>query len=299
MFERILVPLDGSSTAENVLPYVSEIASRFGSQVVLARVCEPATTIKTRSYLSDATEKMKKQLEDWQARDETEVHSELRVGNPALQILNLASEIDCNLTVIASRGATAGGEAPWPLGNIAGKVVRASPVPVLLVKKPVGDEALKTKKLIKKILLPLDGSELGEAALPLAGTLARILQAEIILFQVIEPLNYALSEYNAGGNPSWLAEYEKAMESTDVDYLNGIKEIMQTKVPDITIATATGSAADEIIDFAEANSIDLIAMATHGRSGISKWVFGSVTDKVLHAGDKPVLVVRSKEKSQI
>ncbi len=176
MFEQILVPLDGSLAAETVLPYVIEIASRFGSRITLTRVIDsntPDDEREARSYLKDSREKIKALLKQWQARDESEVHLTVLTGNPAIEILNHAIKIGCNLIALASRGESK--EGPWPLGNIAAKILRASNAPVLLVRKPVGEPEMRQKSIIKKILVPLDGSELGEAALKWAESLAKML----------------------------------------------------------------------------------------------------------------------------
>jgi nucleotide-binding universal stress UspA family protein len=291
MFEQIIVPLDGSNVAEITLPYVTEIASRFGSRITLMRVSDPITENEAHTYIREVASRMRLQLKDWQARDEAEVSSELRTGNPALQIINYANEIACNLIAIASRGAS--GEGPWSLGNVAGKVLRSSNIPVLLVRKAADVEAVSQKRLIKKILVPLDGSRLGETAIPLIVSLARMLEAEIVLFQVIEPSRYLLASHDFSGlSMLTLDEYEKSVRASALRYLNTTKELVQKTVPDVSVVTVEGMVADGIIDYARANSADLIAMATHGRSGIGRWVFGSVTDKVLHAGDTPVLVVR-------
>jgi nucleotide-binding universal stress UspA family protein len=161
------------------------------------------------------------------------------------------------------------------LGNIAAKVIRATTQPVLLVRAPASNAALQEKRLITKILVPLDGSATGEAAVASAGTLADVLGAELILFQVWEPV----------------ATFS-AHTSRFVAYLDRVGKPMRKRGLKTSSVVVTGSTADQIIDYAEANAIDLIAMSTHGRTGFGRWVFGSFTDKVLHAGDTPVLVVR-------
>jgi nucleotide-binding universal stress UspA family protein len=76
-------------------------------------------------------------------------------------------------------------------------------------------------------------------------------------------------------------------------YLNDIVKPLEKRGLKISTAVAFGSPADQILDYAKAKSVDVIAMSTHGRSGVGRWVFGSVTGKVLHAGDAAVLVVRA------
>lgn len=296
MFEKILVPLDGSNAAEKVLPYVIEIASGFGSRIILTSVSEPRDSfgaVETRSYLKEVTEKVELQLKDRKAESETEVCSQHRLGNAAFEILDLANKVDCSLIAMAGRGAS--GEGPWSLGSVAAKVLQASSIPILLVKKQAEDLALKEKKLVTKILVPLDGSELSEVAIPMAVALAKMLKSKIVLFQVMKPIGSLVTEKTKTRLIfTWADEYERLFKDSMLEYLNKTKETVQKNVADVSVAMAKGSPAGQIIEYSQANDIDLIAMSTHGRSGISRWVLGSVTDKVLLAGDKPVLVVRPR-----
>ncbi len=297
MFERILVPLDGSSSAEITLPYVTQIASKFGSQIVLVRVAESfglSLVNACRTYLNEVTDKLKDQLKEWQAKEETKVSSQLLIGtNPASEILNYANEMTCDLIVLASRGQS--GQGPWPLGSVAIKILRASRFPALLIRNRVDDSLLEQKKLFRKILVPLDGSKLSEAAVPEVVSLSKAIGGEIVLFQVIEHVTVA--RQTTGAEIAWhtISDIESRIRSEVVGYLNRLKETLQREVTSVTTAVAEGSPADKIIDYSQSNNIDLIAMSTHGRSGIGRWVFGSVTEKVLQSGDKAVLVVRPKE----
>ena len=295
MFERILVPLDGSKTAEFVIPYVAEIASRFDSHVIVTRVSDPDVSIyASKPYLETVAENMRLQIKNFRARNKCEVELKVLMGNPANEILNCAVETECKLIVMASRGET--NYSPWPLGNVAAKILRAASSPVLLIRKQADDEALKEKRLIKKILLPLDGSRLSEAAIPAATELSRKTGAAVILFRAIEP-DVVVTTPGVAMTRGMAVEHGRTVITSQakplaLKYLNGMKEAMVKDGAKVSTAIGKGPAADQIIDYAEANSVDFITMSTHGLSGIGRWVFGSVTDKVLHAGDTPVLVIR-------
>ena len=147
-----------------------------------------------------------------------------------------------------------------------------------------------------KILIPLDGSEIGGSALPYVNTILSELsprvKVEFILMRVV-PL---LTHYVVAGEVATPIFYtEKEMEQIQQeakDYLGTVSKKVSEKVS-VEIVVKIGSAADEILKAADEIGVDLIAMSTHGRHGISRWAFGSVTDKVLRAGGKPVLVVRA------
>jgi len=153
-----------------------------------------------------------------------------------------------------------------------------------------------------KILIPLDGSKIGEAALPYVNAflsdLSPRVKVEFILMRVVS----LLTHYVVAGEAATPIFYtEKEMEQIQQearDYLNTVGEDISKKIS-VKIKVEVGSAADEIIKAADEIDVDLIAMSTHGRHGISRWAFGSVTDKVLRGGHKPVLVVRApKEAAQ-
>jgi nucleotide-binding universal stress UspA family protein len=264
-----------------VLPYVEEIVANLANEVVLTGVSEHGTYELHGSYLKGIVEEVQLQLKEYVPAREVKVHSEVLLGEPATEILDSANRRNVSLIAMASRGSSSQG--PWPIGNIAAKVLRATIKPVLLVRAKANKAALQQKKLLRKILVPLDGSRLGEIAVPWADTLAQTLGAEIILFQVITAAEALVPSYTSP-NP----DTEKA---SAMAYLEGVKKLV--KGLKTSTAVAFGSPADGIIDYAKANDVDLIAVSTHGRSGIGRWVFGSVTDKVLHSGDTALLVIRA------
>jgi nucleotide-binding universal stress UspA family protein len=297
MPEKILVTLDGSDAAEMALPYAEEIASRMSADIYLVTVSEPGPTNTDHLYhyyLERITRQAQDQLKKRGAKDKITASSQVLIGKPANEILRFADEKQVSLIVMASRGSS--GEGPWLLGDIAAKVLRASEKPVLLVRRRVSETA-RQQPIVKKILAPLDGSKTGEAALSCAERLAQAVGAEVVLFQVVEPfiaigggegLDYSVSQM--------YPEVDERRRASTLAYLDGIGKQLQAKGIKTASAVVSGSepTANQIIGYAEANNIDLIAMSTHGRSGIGRWVFGSVTDKLLHAGDIPILVVRAK-----
>jgi nucleotide-binding universal stress UspA family protein len=146
-------------------------------------------------------------------------------------------------------------------------------------------------KQYKHIVVPLDGSELAELALVDAVSLAQLNQAEVTLLQVIPPIEQVVG---AGTNhPVFIDQQWETKRGFALDYLTEVSKRLGCE--DITIHPAVdlGSPAETIIDYAHKHAIDLIVMATHGRSGLKRWVYGSVADKVLRGADLPVLLVRA------
>jgi nucleotide-binding universal stress UspA family protein len=147
---------------------------------------------------------------------------------------------------------------------------------------------------MKRILVPLDGSVFGEAALPCAEELARASKAEIILMQSVTPHHFEIDlAESRSPHLSKLSE-EYVQHATDVarDYLAGIEKRLSQDGVAARSVVEVGPPAERIIACAKSNAVDVIALSTHGRSGISQLMMGSVANKVLHYAEVPVLLVR-------
>jgi len=151
-----------------------------------------------------------------------------------------------------------------------------------------------------KILIPLDGSKTGEAALPYVNAflseLSPRVKVEFILIRVVSLLTHYVVAGEAATPISYTEKEMGQIQQEARDYLNTVGEGISKKVG-VKIKVEVGIAAEEIIKAADEIDVDLIAMSTHGRHGISRWAFGSVTDKVLRGGHKPVLVVRAPKET--
>jgi nucleotide-binding universal stress UspA family protein len=144
--------------------------------------------------------------------------------------------------------------------------------------------------MYKRILVPLDGSELAKTGLVEAEKLAQIFGSEIILFQVVP----FMPIYGSPELVTPLIVDEKQKEAAE-KYLLALTEELKKKGLKASSTVKTGQqVAVEIIDFAKESGVDLIVMCTHGRSGITRWVLGSVAHKVLTRAETPILLLRSK-----
>ncbi len=147
-----------------------------------------------------------------------------------------------------------------------------------------------------KILIPLDGSKTGETALPyvegLVSKMSPRVKVELTLLQVVSFLTHYVAAGELMAPISYTEQEMKQIQQQARNYLNKVAKDIRSKKVSVKIKVGVGNAAEEIIKAADEISVDLIAMSTHGRHGISRWAFGSVTDKVLRAGHKPMLIVR-------
>ncbi len=296
MFEKILVPLDGSVLAEIVLPYAMELAGRLGSDVTLVYVNELREAPyqhMCQFYLEKMVKATKQGTERW-TKEPTgsaiQVRSAILVGNPAERIVEHADEEDVGLVLVATHGQS--GIKHWPLGSVADKVVRATKRPVMLIRAKGARPDAQQKSILNRVLIPLDGSKEGETVVPYIAELASKLKAEAFLFQVLAQSHRTIS---ADGHVYFVYP-EKQMELDKTlaeDYLDIVGARLKRQGVTVKSEVRFGSAAEEIINFTGEINADVVAMSTHGRSGVGRWVFGSVADRVLHEGNTPLLLVRA------
>jgi nucleotide-binding universal stress UspA family protein len=146
--------------------------------------------------------------------------------------------------------------------------------------------------MYKKILVPLDGSELSETSLEHAKAIAsKFAVPEVIVMRVVEPLSTLAVAELAGAGADWLSRAEQMNESEANDYLAKLEEKLKKEGIPAKSVLIRGRAAEVILDYTTKNKVDLIVMSTHGRSGVTRWVLGSIADKVLTHTSVPILLV--------
>ena len=154
--------------------------------------------------------------------------------------------------------------------------------------------------MYKTILVPLDGSELAELVLPHVEMLAKagVEPAEVVLLRVCELARMVMGGYGeAVGQMAILTEQAAAACKADaVEYLAAMEKRLKEKGLKVRTVLLEGDSANEILEYATNNPVDLIAMGTHGRSGISRWAYGSVASKVLRGIATPLLLVTPEKK---
>ena len=153
--------------------------------------------------------------------------------------------------------------------------------------------------MYERILIPLDGSKTGEAALPLIeGLISKFapeLEVEVTLLQAISQLSHWVVAGETGARIPYTEKEVEMLKQEATGYLEKSGEVLRSHGATVKAEVRLGSAADEIIKMAEETNADLIAMSTHGRSGLGRWAFGSITEKVLRAGIRPILTVRAPQ----
>lgn len=301
MYTRMLIPLDGSKLAENVLPYARTLAGALDLRIELLSVVDTMDFARTthaghvRDFdpIIEAAVREGEQYLEGVARSFTgrKVTCVVEKGQADQIIIEKAAGDKETLIGMATRGRS--GIHRWLMGSVAEKVLRGATNPLLLVR---GDEEGKSDgaATLKSIVVPLDGSKLAETVLPRAVDLAKKLGLEIVLTRAYQiPLSsYGVADAAYIPNPNALMNVVK--EEAGAYLETKVNELRQNGIEKVSSILLLGSGADEIIDLARTTPDNLIAMCTHGRSGVKRWALGSVTEKVVrHSGD-PVLVVRAE-----
>ena len=291
VLRKILIPLDGSKTAETVLPYIKYLASQFDSKIEVLGVGIGNKNRRVNRLLNEYIDNTVSNLN----AEKIETEAVVIYGSAADKILNYSKQNDIDLIIMATHGRS--GVKRWWMGSVAEKIISQSITPILLIpskKKKV----TQTKKItsIDRILIPLDGSNIGQAALDHIELIARETGAAINLIQVIS--TSGSMEASLLGNANW-DSFFKAMRETASDYLESLVEELKGHGISAKYHILIGNPAAEIIEYARKNKADLIAMSTHGRTGLARWVLGSVADKVLHGAGMPMWLVRPQNMSML
>lgn len=302
MFQRILVPVDGSTFAEHALPYAVEIAARFSSRLELALVhvrYEPATAdLGLREAIHEWERDHRHREADYLQRLANRLSVDL--GRPVEHVM-LAGDVvpaleeeighrGVDLVVMTTHGR-AGFERAW-LGSVADSLVRHIDTPVLLIR-PLDDaqpEEPLVEPCFRNILVALDGSERAERALLPVIALARAHESSLTLLRVVAPRVAATSPFIPHAVQLTRAEVE--------DRSRVAREYIDAKVEELRLRglEATGEiavdyhAAHALLRLAHERAASLIAIGTHGRGPIRRLVLGSVADKIVRAAAVPVLV---------
>ena len=287
MVERILLPLDGSPFGERALPYALRLASATGARLILMHGHAPLVIAKEPDFDVQA---FARRLRDGQvvvpytatAGIEIEaVPHDVYMDKVAEGICETIVAQGADLVVMSTHGH--GGLRRWLYGSVADQVIRQSPVPLVLV--PVTCDHVWEEAATLRILVPLDGSAFAEEVLDPVGKLASALKAELLLVGAAGPLEYGYAD----GVPFTRSGFDAALKETN-EYLEGVAARLRAAGQRVTVDAQTGQAGPVIDGIARRRHVDLIAMATHGRSGMARAALGSVATEMLHRSTVPLLL---------
>lgn len=284
---KILLPLDGSELSEAAIPWLELLARAENSQVRLLRTYFPSEVLPEMSM--QPWREAARQTHDAEvAREYVEakkqqlsglkVEADTVCGKPSEAILEAADQAD--LVLMASHGR--GGFSRFLMGSVATKVMRACHRPLMVVGARSLEDARQPK--LERILVPLDGSSTAELALPMAQRLARTHGSELLLFRCLVIAGLTVHSDEVERASRW--ELRAAQK-----YLQEVQDGLPDDIKTRTLVSDTAAPLG-IVEALSHEQIDLVVMSSHGRSGFTRWLLGSVTESVLQRAGCPVLVVR-------
>ena len=273
MFERILVPTDGSGPANAALEYAGEIAARENLTVHILHVVDPDADP------ADASEPVS-EGRDWAGDTGAPVIDEVHTGEPQEAILEYAATHDVDAIVMGTRGRR--GVGRLLLGSVTEAVVRDAAVPVLVVR---GAAEVKRQYPLETLVVPVDGSRHADAALEQALEIANHHDATVHCLSVVDVAPVGIDD----GNDLRLERLEQYAQQVVDD---GVQQAEKVGV-DAVGAVQHGSTQRQIRTYTDDEDADLVVMGTHGRSGLDRLLLGSVTERVLRTATTPVVTVRA------
>jgi nucleotide-binding universal stress UspA family protein len=315
MFEKALVPLDGSEVSLGILPYVSYLAKRLDIPAVLALVVSPddmgasgETTLTDRSGLPvarsavDALDEAKSWIHRFASQlSQQGIPTETVVATgdePAEEILRLADQQGCDFIAMATRGRNLLSQAFR--GSVTNEVVRSARLPIMAVAPEKSDIEMGQQMTLSRVLVPLDGSAFSEAVLPYTEYLAQKLSLELVLLRILQltdvyPPLAGTPMAADPGSARVQAIAQEAAEEEIVRYLEELTAQLAHKGLNVRWQMIRGDTpAHRIADLAQEHPDNMIALASHGRSGVARWILGSVAEDLIRATGDPVLVIPSE-----
>ncbi len=296
MFEHILVPLDGSSLAECVLPHVVAVTRACGARVTLLQVLErprapgPARFVDPLGwYITEA--ETRAYLDGWMARLQEaglQAQGVLLEGPAAERIIEFVHTENVSLVLLSSHGRS--GLSGWNVSSIVQKIILRAYVPAMIVRayQPVVREL--TGLRYQRLLVPLDGSQRAECVLPLVTCLARFHKSEVLLVHVVSKPQML---HRVPAAPEDIELVERITERNREEAARYLEQLRSRLEIDVRIRLLVGSnVATTLHDLAEEENVDLIVLSAHGYSGESRWPYGSLVVNFIGYGTTPLLIVQ-------
>lgn len=292
MFNKILVPLDGSEFSERALLYGRVLAKQLNSEIILLHVSHPEHKQYLhiqRLYLERMAEILTVQSKNIDGYD-IKVSQYTEIGDPYENIISTVQKNNVDLILMTSVGYNFKASG---MGSVTERVCRSLPVPVIILKPAFLTQNENKNIIIKNIFVPIDGSSLSRLALPWAEGLAKEFSTNVTIFQMAQLIRPNITTDTVEGiDFVKLSEVEERRVNSEMSELSN--EIKQKGIKVNTMVIVGYDGASEIIEASKKSEAGIVVMSTHGRSGIGRWVYGSVAGKVMHQIEIPLLLINAR-----
>lgn len=296
MFDRILVPLDGSSVAECVLSHVVALARAFGARVVVLQVLERAPDAggarsiesldwhirkaEAGVYLGDVAARLRK--------GGVRADDAVLEGHVPERILSYAHSENIDLIVLSSHGLS--GLSGWNVSSVVQKIILRARVPTMIVRayQVVSGELADLR--YRRLMVPLDGSQRAECVLPLATALAQTHDSQVILAHVVVKPEMPRRAPLAPEDAELMSRITERNREEAATYLEQVQARFTVDIE--TRLTISDNAASTLHELVDEQDVDLVLMSAHGYSGETRWPYGSIAISFIVYGVTPLLIVQ-------
>lgn len=303
MFDRILLPMDGSPVAECVMPHTVAVGRTFESQVTLVRVMDSPHQADWRRAVDPLNWQIKKAeaegyLDDLTLRLQTaglRTDKQILEGPAAERIVEFSRKNNVPLIMLSSHGQS--GLSGWNMSSVVQKIILRAHTSIMIVRAYQSASTDVTGLHYRRLLLPLDGSQRAESVLPMASTLARSHEAQILLAHVVRrpemPRRTPLTDEDVE-LANRIVERNRAEA---VQYLDQLRSRLSGEAQaHVLVSDHVGATLHEFVD---QEKIDLVLLTAHGYSGQTRWPYGSVVSSFITYGSTALLIVQDLPQDKI
>ena len=304
MLEHILLPLDGSSLAERVLPHALALSEAFQSKLTLLRVVYQEKEADQHGLVNPMDWQMRKSEAEAYLKSvqnqlrEVDVESEIKImeGKPAQQIIGFAQDENVDMIILSSHGSS--GISAWNINSTVQKVLLRAFMPVMIIRAYTEGYESLTGLQYDRIFIPLDGSRRAECVLPLAKSICEKQQSDVFLTHIVEepklprqtPLSEEIESLIDELREINCADAEKYMKEVKDQFPKGIVE---------TIIETSKKPTVALHDIIDREKIDLVMLSAHGYSGENRWPYGKIALNFISYGTTPLIVIQDLSKDEV
>lgn len=297
MLEHILLPLDGSVLAEQVLPHAVSLTEAFGSKLTLLRVVHQHEDSDSSGFVNPVDWQMRKaeaeayltMVQDRLEEVEIECEVQLVEGKPAKQIVDFAQHNHVQMIIMSSHGSS--GVSEWNINSTVQKVLLRARMPVMIIRAYQEPHEGLSGLTYQKLMLPLDGSKRAECTLPLAESISTVQQSTVFLTHIVEephfPCQTPLSEEEGSVLENLITISEKEAKK----YLSGLLDRLNIERLNV-IVERSKKATFTLHQIIEREQIDLVLLCAHGFSGDNSWPYGKIPLNFIAFGTTPLIIIQ-------
>lgn len=297
MFGHILLPLDGSSLAERVLPHAVALSGAFKSKLTLLRVITKSPTKDESNLINPMAWQMRKSeaeayLKSVQKRlAEVDIESEIKIieGNPPQQICDFAQNEAVDLIILSSHGSS--GVSAWNINSTVQKVLLRAFMPVMIIRAYEEDYGSLTGLHYNRLLLPLDGSKRAECILPLAKSICEAQNSKAYMTHIIEEPNLPKQTPISDEINALIVKLRDINFEEAKDYLDQVKDQLKPENVE-TIIESSKKPSIAMHNIIDREQIDLVLLSAHGHSGESRWPYGKIALSFIVYGTTPLIIMQ-------